>query len=386
MGFEGIKVLILEGYARQSIPFAKEFRKMGCRVTVLCNSKGDVAYWSRFPNKKIVGICDPKRYNESSDYICKLIKESHFDLVVPLVDFSAKILSKNFEELSKYSKIATNDFSTFEKASDKLLVMDMCQKNKIPCPKTLFGISSIEEIKGSGIACPIVVKPRNGYGGRDFHIFDNYQEIESFFSNDRDVSDYIIQECIPQTDSNIAVALFIDNFGEVKASYSYCSRRWFPLKGGTGTLNELVDRPQETDTCVKLAKLFGLKGLIGFDLIEDKRDGVSKVIEINPRSLACSAIGFYGGINQAKLILEKEMSESVTEQSINKKKIGSCFRMSQIDFLWFLKSPNRWKSKPSWFRIWRTHDQLFKLSDPFPWFAFLFQGMKKYKNDDRRKK
>ena len=125
--------------------------------------------------------------------------------------------------------------------------------------------------------------------------------------------------------------------------------------------------------------------MVGFDLIEDKRDGVSKVIEINPRSLACSAIGFFGGINQAKLILEKEFCGVVEKQTINEKAIGSCFRMSQIDFLWFIKSPARWKTKPSWFRICRTHDQLFKWSDPLPWFAFLFQGMKKYKTDKRRK-
>lgn len=386
MEFKGIRVLLLEGYARQSVPFAKAFRKLGCCVTVLCNSKGDLAYWSRFPNKKIIGICDPSKYEESSSFICNLIKNGCFDLVVPLVDFSAKVLSENKEELSKYAKIATNDIEVFKKSSDKLYVMSICQKNGIPCPKTLTNATSIDSIKDFNFSYPIVVKPRSGYGARGFHIFDSFEDTKKFFEREHLVSDYVIQECIPQTDSNMALSLFIDKRGNVKSTYEYCSRRWFPLKGGTGTLNELVDRPEDIAVCAKLAGILELKGLVGVDMIFDKRDGVSKVIEINPRSLACSKIGFCGNVNQAKLILENEFSENVNEQFVDNKKIGLCVRMSQIDFLWFLKSPNRWKSKPSWFRFWKTRDQLFSFTDPLPWFAFLFQGMKRYKNDERRKK
>ena len=385
MDFKGIKVLILEGYARQAVPFSKAFRKLGCHVTVLCNSKGDVAYWSKYPNKKIIGVCNPQRYEESSLCICDLIKNGNFDLVVPLVDFSARILSENLTELSKYSKIATVDFSTFEKASDKLFVMETCQKNGFPCPTTVLNASSVQDIRESNLMFPLVVKPRNGYGARDFHIFDNIEELDLFFSNEHMINNYVIQECIPQTDSNIAISIFLDCNSNLKASYSYRSRRWYPLKGGTGTLNELVDRPLDVEMCVKLAKILNLTGLIGFDLIEDKRDGVTKIIEINPRSLACSTIGFYGGINQAKLILQNELTDFVEEQQVIKKRIGSFVRMSQIDFLWFLKSPNRWKAKPSWFNVFVTRDQLFSWADPLPWFAFLFQGLRKYKKDERRK-
>ena len=385
MNYKDTKVLLLEGYARQSIPFLKAFRKLGCNVSVLCNSKRDVAYWSRYPSKKIVGVCDPTKYQESSSYICDLIKTGDFDLVVPLVDFSAKILSENMASLSKYSKLATNDFCVFEKASDKLIIMRICQENGIPCPKTFFDITSSEQLKLSNVSFPIVVKPRKGYGARGFHVFNSFEEIDSFFKSNNQIAEYVIQECIPQTNSNISVCLFIDNNGEVKASYTYCSRRWFPLTGGTGTLNELIDKPSAVDICSKLAKLLNLRGLVGFDLIEDKRDGISKIIEVNPRSLACSYIGFLGGINQARLILENELTGAVEPQEVNKKKIGHFVRMSQIDFLWFLKSPNRWKAKPSWFKISKTHDQLFSWADPFPWFAFLLQGLKNYKNDDRRK-
>ena len=99
MNYEGKKILILEGYARQCLPFMRSFKKLGCEVTLLCNSKIDLGYVSRLPDHKILGICDPDSYEESERFICDLIKKGNYDLVVPLVDFSARILSENKVEL-----------------------------------------------------------------------------------------------------------------------------------------------------------------------------------------------------------------------------------------------------------------------------------------------
>lgn len=372
MDYKGKHILILEGYARQCLPFMKSFKKMGCEISLLCGSKLDLGYWSRYPDHKIVGICDPDKYDESEKYICELIKKGSFDLVLPLVDFSARILSENKVELSKYSKIASNDRDVFEIAQDKLSVMKICMENDIPCPKTVTGITSPDDAKQ--LRFPIVVKPRNGCGAKGFHRFASYQEFKDF-SDTVNLGDWVIQEYIEQTNRNMSVSLFIDNEGLVKSEYTYLSRRWFPLNGGTGTLNELVDRPDAVEICKKLATIIGLKGNVGFDLIDDPKDGIPKVIEINPRILACEKIGFAAGVDRAKMTLEKELGEGVEVQKVEKGRLY--IRMTQTDVLWFLKSPDRFKADPSWFHIRNTHDQTFTWSDPLPWFAFLIRGMKK---------
>ena len=58
MDFKGIRVLILEGYARQSLPLIRAFHKLGCHVSALCSSKLDVAYASRLTDRKILGVCN----------------------------------------------------------------------------------------------------------------------------------------------------------------------------------------------------------------------------------------------------------------------------------------------------------------------------------------
>ena len=69
MGFEGIRVLVLEGYARQSLPVMRALKELGCKVSVLCNSKMDIAYASRIPDEKLLGICDTEKYTETEECI-----------------------------------------------------------------------------------------------------------------------------------------------------------------------------------------------------------------------------------------------------------------------------------------------------------------------------
>lgn len=375
--FKGKHILILEGYARQCLPFMRSFKKHGCTVTVLCNSKMDLAYVSRYADNKIIGICDPERYEESEKYICNLIKTGEFDLVLPLVDFSARILAENKEELSKYAIIASNEKQVFEKAQDKLSVMKVCMENGIPCPKTFFDLAE-EKLNDVELSYPVVVKPRRGCGAKGFHCFSSQNELIEFLSNNA-FEENVVQEFIPSSKSVLAVNLFIDNNGVVKTSFTYACHRWFPLKGGTGTLNELVDRPDAVKICIDLVKILNLRGYIGVDLMDDPRDGIPKVIEVNPRILACAKIAFDGGVDFAEFILQDSFEAKVEERLDYD--FGRRVRMSQTDILWFLKSPDRWRTNPSWFSIRKTKDQTFYWDDPLPWFAFGIKGFVNLKKE-----
>lgn len=384
MNFKGKRVLILEGYARQSLPFIREFKKQGCIVSVLCNSKLDVAYASRLPDYKIIGVCNPERYDETVSCVRELLKTRRYDLVLPLVDFSAKILSTNKAEFSNYSKVASNDKEVFDKSQDKLSVMMECMSNGIPCPRTAINIKSFEDILNSDLVFPIIIKPRRECGASGFiYIKDEVELQEYIMGSDISLEDYVIQELIPQDDLNLSCNLFIDNNGEVKSCFIYASHRWFPLEGGTGTFNTTIYREDVKETCIKLAKLMNLRGAVGVDLIHDPRDNVAKVLEINPRIMACAQIGFDAGVNQAQQILENELGHEVTSMMNYKNNIS--IRMTQADILWFLKSKDRFNTKPSWFKIKNTKDQIFDIKDPLPWFSFTLQAIAKYKSKMHKK-
>lgn len=367
-------ILILEGYARQCLPYMRAFKQLGMEVTLLCNSKLDCGYVSRLPDHKILGICDPESYEESEKYIVNLIMTGKYDLVLPLVDFSAKILANNKEQLSSYAYICTNDKNVFKQAQDKLQVMRTCMENGIPCPITLFDIQDLEQVKAAQLPFPIVIKPRTGYGARGFKRFENLDALEKYVEeNHIDLAEMVIQECLPMESLPASDNIFVDDSGEIQSSFVYGCYRFYPIEGGTGTLNMTIKNEQIQECSRKLAKILGLKSCNGIDYMIDPRDGIAKVIEVNPRVLACSRIGFLAGVNQARQIVENAFGLPITQYA--NQKYGMCVRMSQIDFLWFLKSTKRLSAKPSWFSNKNTADQMFSWDDPLPWFAFLAKGL-----------
>lgn len=385
MDFSKIHVLILEGYARQALPMIKAFYKLGCTVTTLNASKLDVGYTSRYPHYKILGCCSRDNYEGTVNQARELLKTNKYDLVVPLVDFSAGLLSRNYDEFKQYAKLATNKFDVYDIAQDKLKTMKICMDNGIPCPKTLTEVEDIEDIRDNDIRYPIVIKPRIGYGAVGFKVIDSYDDLVNVVTQKKiNLSDYVIQEYIPQTGLQFEAAMFIDGNNEVKSALVFSKNRWFPVEGGSSTLNITVDQPDIVETCSKLLKTINWRGCADIDLIKDPRDGIAKVMEINPRVSGSVKICFEAGIDLARQIIEYEFGEEVTKYSSYK--LGQRLRCSQTDFLWFLKSPSRFKSEPSWFSFRQTKDHIFSLDDPLPWFSFSIQAVMRYKTEMKKRK
>ena len=384
MDFKGIRVLVLEGYARQSLPLIRAFNKLGCEVTALCSSKLDVAYVSRYTTKKILGVCDRENVEGTTEQVRELLKTGNYDVVVPTVDFSASLLSNNKQEFSKYAKVVSNDAEVYDIAGDKQKTMAVCMEHGIPCPMTILDAETIDDVVNSDIQYPIVMKPRVGYGAIGFKKLNDKEELVKTFSETKEpVEYYVFQEFIPQTDLQYECAMFIDNNNEVKTSLVFSKNRWFPVNGGSSTLNITVDRPDIVESCTKLLQKINWRGAADIDLIHDPRDGVAKIMEINPRVSGSVKICFVSGVDQARQMLELVYGEEVTKY--DKYKIGQRLRCSQTDFLWFLKSPNRFKSKPSWFSPFKTKDHTFSWSDPLPWFAFSIKGMVNLKGEMKKR-
>ena len=375
---KGKRVLILEGYCKQCLPFIRGFKELGCEVSVLCETKLDCGYASRLPDHRILGICDFKRPKESEEYIVNLIKTGDYDLVYPLFDFSARILSHNKEELSKYAIIYANDKEIFDRANDKYEVMKVCMENGIPCPQTIFDIETIEDVEKSKIKFPIIIKPRRMYGARGYHRFTSIQEMREYISvKGIDLSDYVVQEYIPEGSRLIGANIFIDSAGDIRSSYLYICEHIYPEDGGTSTLNAILERNDIQEYCNELAKLMNLRGEIGVDLMIDKRDNIGKVIEINVRPVHGVSVGFFFGVNNAIQVMEDAYGLPVTEMKINR--TDTAVRILQTDMLWFLNSPDRFKRLPRKLGYKHVKEQMFFWDDPLPWLAFLFDGVKNYK-------
>lgn len=380
--YQGLNVLLIEGRARQVLPMAKSLRELGCVVTTYNGSRLDPGYASRYPQRKLLAFFDIHEPGKSYLAIRSELEKYHYDLVIPMNDDVAILLSQHKEELESLTTIAVEDWTVFQMASDKLKTMQVCMENKLPCPLS-FNDKQDYLANKNEVQFPIVVKPRTGCAAVGFHVSQDERDLIDYYDKaERKYGKMLIQEYIPQDGLQYKCELYMDRTGQLKGACVFAKVRWYPINGGSSTLNETVDRPDIISTCRTLLEKIGWKGYADIDLIEDTRDGKVKVMEINPRITGSVKICFEAGVNFSKLIVDDYLQKDVIPQlEVSRKYL----RYMHTDILWFLKSPDRFKCKPSWFSFRNTADQIFDWTDVWVFFAFTLQGFGKLIKDKKKR-
>jgi len=384
MGQYNDRILIADGHARQALALARAFKELGCSVTAVCESGLDVCSKSRYVDR----VVKDKTIKDSPDLrvecIIREVSKGGYTLVVSFSDVTVEQIVLNKERIEKYCKTAVVDKDRFYLAYDKLNTMRICMDNGIPCPKTYFGLDSVDSVMNQELVYPLIVKPRSSYGAIGLHKFDNSEDLRKYLSSLTDeISGLVIQEYIPQTDLQYECSVFVDDDNTVKSAMVFEKNRWFPVHGGASTLNISVKDEAIADSCSKLVRLINWRGCCDIDLIRDPRDGVAKIMEINPRISGSGKIVLLSGVNLALQLLQMARGEEVTAYKDYKESIR--LRCLYTDFLWFLKSKNRFKAKPSWFSMKNTKEQVFSWKDPLPYFAFSAGSLFKLKRELKKR-
>ena len=374
----GLRVLLLDGYARQVLPIAEYLNRLGVTVATLNTSRLDVGYVSRWPHERYLGP-DPRHDLPGTlDKTRAILETGAFDVVIPASDDTAAMLAENKLELSGLAAVAVNDLAVFARARDKLLTMRACDQLDLPHPRTLDAAlpELSDQVRALGFDAPVVIKPRKGSGATGFKRVDRLAELPDLVQDSTDkFGPMLVQEYIPQTDLQYKTEIMLDRQSEVCSCVTFNKLRWFPPNGGASVLSQTVQRPDIDDTCIQLLRGIGWRGYGDIDLIHDPRDGIAKVIEINPRITGCVKICFDAGVDFARQVVEDALDLPVTIYP--EYEIGRYLRYMHTDVLWFLLSPDRWRARPSWFDFRRTTDQIFSLRDPLPGLTYSLQAFGK---------
>lgn len=372
-------VLITDGYARQTLPMARSFHELGCRVTVLCFSKSDVGYLTKYADRHILMQCEKDDYGKQTEEVRALLKTGEYELVVPMTDYSAIYLAENKPEFSQYAYIAVNDKKSFDLAIDKINTMRICAENGIPAPKTLFSAEPLKDIDASGLEYPLVVKPRTACGSIGFSIIHDRGQLErALESYDAENGPLFIQEYIPQNGSQFGAEAFRDRNGRFASVLINEKPRWFPLDGGSPTINMTIHDEKMHRMAQELLDAMDWNGYANIDFVKDCRTGEPKIIEINGRISAAAKLNFRAGVDIGRLILENAFADEITcyDSYPDHVKTSCCL----TELLWFLKSPNRFCTKPSVFNRKNNRDVIFSWRDIRPFFGFCLQSVRNYKH------
>ncbi|MBR2461089.1 MAG: ATP-grasp domain-containing protein [Clostridia bacterium] len=385
MNYTGKKVLLLDGYGRQVPSLLHQLKKLGCKITTICESKLDVGYTSRYPSKRVV-VPGIRENNTIYRQAIEKELENGYDILFPILERATDIcIDGIIQDRYPDLKIIASSRDSFMKAYDKQQTMKVCMENNIPCPITKMDDETMDEFLEK-VDFPICAKPRKGSGGAGFKRIMNREELDKYLIDGTIIpEEYVIQELIPKGGYQYGGYVMMDENHKPQATLVVESRRWFPIDGGPGCYIRTIDHPVMIDSSNRLLQALEWRsfGHIGF--IMDPRDNTPKVMEINGRIPASIKICEWAGTEPVKNMLDlaygvelKPMTKPIPK--------NLALRYFHTDIMWFIKNPERWKAKPNWFYCFKQKDYIFSWADPIPFFSYAIEHVMTYKKDMEKRK
>lgn len=377
------RVLIINAQAVQTLIIARSLNKSGYIVDILCDGKDNYGYHTKYANRRFVG---PECKNEMDymSYLTKLLKGGDYATIIPMDDDAAVIVSKFKNEISKYTKVLMPNYEIFCKAYDKNELMSLCREKGYPHPRTIdLAKEGLESVPKD--IFPALIKPNYTSGGRGMTLVNSIEELAAKApAIIAKYGDSHLQEFIQPGGRQIKVQLFIDRrTGEWYSSVIH-KQRYYPEKGGSSCCNVTIKDEYLSSVCKQVLDDIGWDGFADFDLIEDPKDNVCKIMEINPRIPACIKSAILSGLDYGTMIADVATGKELKKYTY---KPGQKLRHIGFEMLWFKYSKNRFRTRPSWFR-WIDKGlsfQDFSFRDPLPFFYGTWGNIKKQMNPEFRK-
>lgn len=378
------KVVILDGSAIQAIPVAQSLKKLGYYIVLLCNTKKSYGYRTRYADEKIISPSTQNDREAFHRFFLDLVQKEKYDVAIPMGDYSAQYLSLHREELRAFTSFVIPPYDVFMNGYDKNELMQSCQEHNFPHPRS-FDLSSDKlDEAAEYIGFPALIKPNHTTGARGFVIVNSEDELkEQVPLTIKNYGPCHLQEFIQAGGKQIKVELFISN-GRVINATAIHKMRFYPEKGGSSCFNQAVFQDEAVELCSNVLKEIKWEGFADFDLIEDPRDNVLKIMEINPRIPACIKVSFKSGVNFAENIVSESLGLPAGKYEY---KPGAYLRYFGLDLLWFFKSKQRFKTHPSWFKAFLRSDHYYQdgsLADPRPFIYGTLGGLLKQLNPQFR--
>lgn len=368
---------LLSGQNVQATIFAKQLKKEGHKTILFCENKHFHGCYTRYADERVKcpsASTEPQQFN---DFFLDYLEHNALDVVVPLNDDTAKYLSKNKSTLLKKVKYSIPDFSVFMNAYDKNQLMKSCELIGVPHPISI-DLSTLK--KGdivAGFKFPAIIKPNETFGALGFTKVTDFKDMWNHYDTVFETyGNCHLQEYISHEGMQYKVDLMMHDSKTVNAAV-FEKQRFYPVSGGSSCFNKSIDNDHLVAICTKVLQHIKWEGFADFDLIEDPRDGIIKIMEINPRVPNCLKSCVTSGIDIPNAIVDLSLHKPLKLYTYTS---GKYLRFFTIDLVWLLSSKHLLTN----FKVWIKHlfsknhySQDFEFLDPVPFLIGSFYGLKK---------
>jgi predicted ATP-grasp superfamily ATP-dependent carboligase len=373
-------VFVADAQMRSSLAIIRSLGAKGLKVTAGEETNYATGLFSKYcHNKKIY----PSPYREPNSFIQDMLDEvkvNQYDVIFPVTQATVLPIVKRMDEFSEHTVVPYPKYSVLSRAMDRIETVRTARENGIPCPKTYFmgrfGDRGFEDVAGK-IEYPVAIKPAASSLNGSI-ICESIQEYtQKCQQADKEYGSFLIQEILPSGGEIGVYTLFNSSSRPVALSVQKRIRS-YPPENGSSTLRETV----KDDTAVKLAiRLLSSMRWTGLAMVEfatDPRDGILKLISVNPLVWGSLQLSILAGVDFPYLLYRMAMGEEI-EPNLTYKVGIKCRWLLPGDLLWYLSTPGKLKNLSSMITS-DTADDIMSLKDPGPTAGFIL-ALAKYFSD-----
>lgn len=293
------RVLITNGNRRKALAVVRSLGRRQVEVTISDSVRMPVARFSRYCSRCLYypdPRLDPQAFD---DWLLRELSTTSYDVLMALdEDVIERVLAIR-GEVERYTPVPLPPKHAFEAAYDKGETIRVARYCGVPCPKTVIA-HTIDEVLlcANRVGYPLVIKPRKSSGSRGLvvvrsadQIVDGWKRVSAVYPSP------LIQEYIPNGGDALGISLLVNSKQEVVASFAHRRLREYPVAGGPSTLRESTMCPALMEQAARLLRELEWYGVAMVEFKVDPRDGVAKLLEINPRFWGSLALAIYSGID-----------------------------------------------------------------------------------------
>ena len=364
-------VLLLGVEETPALPIIWSLSRQGVPVTVGSSRRLCTGRLSRFPRGRCI-YPDPLK-NEAAflEWLLAKVKSGDYPVTMACGEQVTYLLARHQPDFAPHTSIPLVAFDTFIKCRDKSLTMKAAAECGVPTPLTWFPEDiGIDRVAGMAVF-PAVVKPCVSDGARGISRVRTPDELHRVYLETRNrYGACIVQEFVPHQGVQYKAELLLDRSSTVRLRGAYAKLRYYPPTGGSSTLNETVLRQDVLDHAARLLTHIRWFGMGDCDFIVDPRDGIAKLMEINPRFTRTIRVLVEAGIDYPFELYRLALGQ--TPRDVGEYRTGVFLRYLPADLAWFLRSPDRFRANPSFFRFFSRdlHYEEWSLRDPLTGFGF----------------
>jgi predicted ATP-grasp superfamily ATP-dependent carboligase len=334
------RVLVTDSSRSAAIAIIRSLGRRGLHVTAADSDGRSPGFYSRYAAARLRYPSPRSDPQGTIETLLRAAKRDRVDLVVPVSDELAFLLSEHRDRFDGVSELALPSRDAYETSRDKLATLELARAERVPAPRTAL-VSSLAEARRAAaeLGWPLVVKPASTSArrGRTLEHYEvSYAEdlaaLRVAIAALEGGVQVLLQEYCAGEGHGVELLL---HRGRPLAAFQHRRLHEVPITGGASAFRESV--PLDPTLYGHATRLLGALDWTGLAMVEFRvsQDG-PRLMEINGRVWGSLPLAVKSGIDfparMAELYLEGAPTNGAGPDTSYE--IGVRSRNLDLEILW----------------------------------------------------